>query len=167
VETGRIEFGSAASFGVTLDVTVREDAQAEFSYSRQETEVRLRPSTPDVDPVSFDVAVEYYQLGGLLEWPQGSRGQLRPFFSLTIGATRFDPEPAEVETEWRFSIATGGGTKIFLNERLGLRLQARLLLPITSANSTWFCYLPGGCLVTVDGTAMAQGDVSAGLILAF
>jgi hypothetical protein len=164
VEGGELHLPGAPSVGITVDVTVREDAQVELSYSRQATELRLRGGALAPSTTLMDMAVEYYQLGGLLEWPHA---RWRPFFAMTIGATRFAPEPADVASVWRFSGVLGGGTKLELTEHLRLRLQGRLLLPWISGSSSFFCSLPGGCLISVSGTVMAQGDVSAGLVAVF
>jgi hypothetical protein len=167
VENGKLSLQSAPSFGITFDITVREDAQVELVYSRQDTELRFSGSPPPDTPATFDVIVEYYQLGGILYWPMGPEERFKPLFGMTVGATRFAPKDDSISDEWRFSFAFTGGAKYFFTSRVGVRGQGRLLLPYFASNSSIFCWLPGGCYVSVSGTAMVQADASLGLILAF
>lgn len=116
------------------------------------------------------MTVEYLQIGGLLDFRQSEFSRVAPFFATTIGATRFAPDGnSGLGDEWRFSVALGGGLKVaLLGERLGLRLQARLLTTFLSSESTIFCPGNGQCQFTIhDTTATFQGEGSAGVFVAF
>jgi opacity protein-like surface antigen len=162
VQRGTLNIKDAMNYGVILDITVRPNTQLELSYSRQDTRVEFRGAP--VDNRIIDASVEYWQIGGLVEYP---KDRVRPFGLFTLGATHFNPKEPGVSSVWRFSGTLGGGVKVFLSPNLGFRLQGRLLLPYLSGGGSIFCGLPGGCYVTVGGRVLLQADVTIGLILAF
>jgi hypothetical protein len=162
VQRGTLNIKDDLNYGVILDITVRPNTQLELSYSRQDTQVEFRGAVVD-NPV-IDATVEYWQIGGLIEYP---RDRVRPFGLFTLGATHFNPKETGIGSVWRFSGTIGGGVKVFLSPNIGVRLQGRLLLPYISGGSSIFCGLPGGCYVTVGGRVLLQADATAGLILAF
>jgi opacity protein-like surface antigen len=162
VQRGTLNIKDSMNYGVILDITVRPNTQLELSYSRQDTRVEVRGV--NIDNPIHDATVEYWQIGGLVEYP---KDRVRPFGLFTLGATHFNPKTAGVSSVWRFSGTIGGGVKVFLSPNIGLRLQGRILLPYLSGGSSFFCGLPGGCYVTLGGTVLLQADVTAGLILAF
>jgi hypothetical protein len=162
VQRGSLNIKDDLNYGVMLDITVRPNTQVELSYSRQDTRVEFRGV--GFENVNIDASVEYWQIGGLVEYP---KDRVRPFGLFTLGATHFNPKATGVSSVWRFSGTIGGGVKVFLSPNIGLRLQGRLLLPYMSGGSSIFCGLPGGCYITLGGTVLLQADATAGLILAF
>lgn len=168
LEDGELAIDEAPRLGLAVDVPIMERVQLEFRWLRQGTELLERsrdlfgPST-----TVFDATV-HHVLGGLLWEIQG--GRLRPFVVATIGAAGFAPGPADLVTEWRFAAGLGGGLKAFVSEHVGLRLEA-LALPalVDTGTEELFCTSPAGqCFITVTGvSALYQGSLSAGLILAF
>ena len=157
---------SAPSYGAMVDVAVRRGAFAELSYSRQPTELHLRQS--DGTNYRYDLLVQYFQLGGLLEFRTPSAEWLRPVFGGTIGATVFtaNDDRASYE-EWRASILLEAGAKIRLTSFLGLRLRARGFATFLTDDSALFCATGLGCAYAFTGTAVLQGEVGAGAYLSF
>ena len=179
VREGRVEIEADPVFGVMVDVRVRADATVEFIYSRQQTTLELRSTDalrPGVD--FFDVNVEYFQVGGVYEFlgegaeyfdKNDDKPAVRPFIVLTLGATRFSPSVsgARSGSDWHFSLGFGGGAKVFLSKRWGLRLDVRAWPTFVTAGGAFFCSLPGGCLIAFSGSATWQASATAGLIVAF
>ncbi len=179
VRKGSVEIEADAAFGVMVDVRVRADATVEFIYSRQQTTLKLRSTDilrPGVD--FFDVNVEYFQAGGVYEFlgegaeyfdDDDDKPAVRPFIVLTLGATRFSPSVsgARSGSDWHLSLGFGGGAKVFSSKRWGLRLDARAWPTFVAVDGTFFCSLPGGCLIALDGSASWQASATAGLIVAF
>jgi hypothetical protein len=159
---GKLRIRDNWNFGVILDFTLMPGFQIELIYSHQDSELRLKQ--PLLEPIYlFDAAVEYFHIGALREL---KGGKVRPFATGTIGFTHFNPKPAGLSSEWRFSGNIGLGVKVLPSERIGLRLQGRLMLPFISEGAGFFVG-PGGGYVTVSGEILVQWDVSAGLILRF
>ncbi len=165
VRQGDLRFNDAMAFGFALDVAVRPGAQVEFMYSRQPTVMRLKDILTGITREMFDIALEYYHIGGLYEINRTDR--VKVFGVSTLGLTNFAPQDAKYSSEWRFSFSVGGGLKFFPTDRVGLRLEGRLHFPLISGGSGFWCSAPGGCSVTVGGEAMVQAVIQGGLIFAF
>ena len=122
----------------------------------------------------FNVSIEYYQVGGLQQVDVGSP-VLAPFGAFTLGATRFNvTDRVDLEGDgsayysgdaWAFSATLSGGAKIFLHERIGIRLQARLGMPMLFNG----LYLGIGTGGISSGASMrvplVQFDLTAGVFL--
>ena len=162
---GELDIASAPSFGVTLDSRVYGGGYAELSYSRQQTNLGLRSGGEPREEL-FDMSVEYFQLGGLMDFRATDYSRVAPFFLMTLGATRFAAD--DYGDEFRFSIVLGAGAKISIVDRFGIRVQGRFLSTFLSSESQLFCPGNGKCLFVVgDTTATFQGEVSLGAYLAF
>jgi hypothetical protein len=169
---GEIRVPSAGNWGIALDIEVRRDVMVELVYSRQYSSLQIRPYcnypgvSPDCVPTwrqAFDMATEYYHIGGHYEIETGAA--VTPFTTMTMGATRFAPDNAVYDDEWKFSAAIGLGLKVPVGERFGIRLQARMLIPFLWSSGGLWCG-SGGCSVGVGGgSSFIQGDVIAGFIV--
>ena len=96
-----------------------------------------------------------------------SEGVVRPYGTGSMGAAIFSDREGLESDRWRFSIGLGGGLKLFPTERIGFRLQARMLVPMYF-NGIWFGVGTGGGSGGVStSSSIVQGDFTGGLILAF
>ena len=164
--TSKASIKSAPSFGATVDVALRRGAFAEFAYTRQATELTLRQS--DGVTYRYDLLVQYFGVGGLLEFRTGSVEWFRPTFGGTIGATVFTANDALASyEEWRLSLAFEGGAKIRLTNFLGLRFRARAFITFLADDSAMFCASGAGCAFAYSGTPILQGEVAGGAYLSF
>jgi hypothetical protein len=166
LERSKATIESAPSYGGMVDVLVRRGAFVELSYTRHPTELSLWQTNSGT--YRYDLLVQYFQLGGLLEFRTPSVDWLRPVFGGTIGATVFtaNDDRASYE-EWRASIILEGGVKIRLASALGLRLRARGFATFLTDDSALFCATGVGCAYAFTGTAVLQGEVGAGAYLSF
>lgn len=165
VVQGDINIKNGSNFGILLDVQVEKGMMAEFSYSRLNTHSTIEKPAPEVDVDLGDLAVEYYQAGAVINVE--ANGNIRPFGLITLGATRYVPQDDSYGDSWMFALSPGGGVKIFLSENIGIRLQARLLIPIYFESGTIYGSPAGGGFVVSAGVPIIQADISAGLIFAF
>jgi len=156
-----IAIDEAGSYGLMLDFDTEPSKQIEIYLSRQNS--KLSSGGTVTGNPKFDLTVDYYHIGGLLML-DGER--TRPFISGTFGLTRMDPHGADRSTEYYPSIALGGGAKIPLTERLGLRFDARGIFTLVNNNSTVFC-ANGGCAIRVEGSGILQGELTVGLTFKF
>ncbi len=153
------------NYGFAVDIRWTPDTTLQLLYNRQETKVGIRVN--DVfETIRFeeDLAVDYYHLGGTVEFPTE---RLRPYFAVTMGATRFDLARADVRDEWRFSIGVGGGFKAYVSERFGIRVDGRIWPTFVNTSGGFFCSLPGGCLVSITSDFIVQGNATLGLFFGF
>ncbi len=164
IRDGYLRIKDDINYGFALNITLRPGAQLEFMYSRQSTEMQIDTFYKPKEPL-FDLAMEYYQIGGLYEVYRDD--MFRPFGVMTLGLAHFSPQTPEVSSEVRFAFGLGGGVKVFPSRHVGLRLEGRMHFPFISGGSGFWCGLPGGCAITVGGELMVQVSLNAGLILAF
>jgi hypothetical protein len=168
---GKVGIAGDMNYGVLLDVNVRPGGQIELSYARQDTKFTL-DTFAGIKRDLTDVAVNYFQIGGL---GYVAQGQAQPFMSFTLGATWYDPKQntiddgagntIRVDDEWRFSMILGLGAKYFASDRLGLRVQGRLYATFLDTGGGVFCGF-GGCSLGLFGAGVIQGDFSGGVTIA-
>ena len=90
-----------------------------------------------------------------------------PFGSFNIGATRFNLKESysygelNAGEKWYMSVALAAGAKILLGDALGIRLQARVGMPM-SFNGLWLGTGGSGASFYVP---VAQFDFTAGVFL--
>jgi len=158
----RLELNESASYGLIFDYDLDGNAGVEFLFSRQSTDLLDKEGIFQGDEL-FAIDVDYYHAGGLYQW-DGRR--VRPFIAGSLGLTRLAPEPAGLDTEYRFSLGLGGGVKLFAGKHVGFRLEGRGFTTFMSSSGSIFCG-GSGCLVEVQASAIFQFEAWAGLILAF
>jgi len=160
---GQLDIRSSGSWGITADFIAGPGTQLELLYNRQDSKLTYdEPVASQLDVI--DVNVEYWHVGALYGVP---RGNLLPFGLLTLGATRIDYEGSNYSDTWKFSIIFGLGVKAYVNERFGVRAQARLPFTFVSGGFGLGCSSGGGCYTTVGGTGIVQTDLSAGAFAMF
>jgi len=150
-------FDAALDYGGSLSFPISQSWRFELLYSRQATKLAngLGPS--------LDVTIERY-LGGFQE--EKGEGNVRWFGTVWLGATRFVPGLGGYDSPTKFGAGVGLGVKTFPVKNVGLRFEARGFYTLVKGEGGAFC-ANGTCLFAFSGTGLWQGDVSAGLILAF
>jgi hypothetical protein len=167
--SGSLHIEAAPEYGGMISAEVRPNYYAEIGYWYQGSEITARPrSLPNF--TLCDLTTHYIQLGG--SRPLGTRGfgegGAVPFATGSLGVTIFDPSDIapgiKLNSMTVFSIAMGGGLRVDVNEKIALRMQARLLVPMQLWSSgIWFG--TGGAGISAEGTAIAQGDAFLGLVI--
>jgi hypothetical protein len=135
----------------------------EFMYNRTDTRIDYYYQSV-LEPL--DMSVEYFQIGGL---KQIGADNLKPFGVASLGIVRFNMKNSATNVNqgdvWKMAATLGGGVKILLGERLGIRLQARLGLPM-DFSGLWLSAGSGGAGVSAGfRIPLVQLDFSAGLTL--
>jgi hypothetical protein len=154
----------ANAYGLVIDFDTEPDKQIEVYLSHQNT--RLTTSGIYTGSPLFDLAIDYYHIGGLYMFPtDGLPAAFRPFVSGTFGLTRMTPAPSDLNSETRFSISLGAGAKYYFGKTLGARLDVRGIYTAIDGNTAVFC--SGGCTIKVNSSGFIQTEVSAGLIVRF
>ena len=166
---GDLKIQDNANYGLIMDVEVAPDTKIELMWAHMSTTADFRGgygfdflSTPP-----FDVGVGYIQIGSVREI---NMDKVRPFGAITLGTTYFLPssETGEVKYDdtWKFSVTLGGGAKIWLTDRVGIRLQGRLMMPMFWGGVGFTVGTGGSGFSVGAGTTMVQGDFTGGLIIA-
>lgn len=159
-------FENGPDFGLGLSYGLGNGKNIEVSYTIAASSAALRRN--DIGTISEETKMTfgYIQAGYVQDFMlKQPKADIRPFLLGTIGAAYLNPEDASYTTVWRFAAAFGGGLKYFITERVGLRVQARLLLPLFFEGGGFYCG-SGGCGAGVSTfTPLAQGDVGGGLVI--
>ena len=157
----RIEASGAAS--LSLDWRLDASRQLQLFLSRQSSQMGTGQATPvppgSVVPTKFPLRVTYLHLGGT-SFLEGSIGQ-GVYLVGGLGATLFEPGVDGFENELRPSINLGIGYQLPLGESVALRFEARGYATLVNSDSGVFC--SGGCVISIKGDTVTQGDVQIGL----
>ena len=151
---------NAPNYGGQLSVGIASGTFVELTYNRSDTEIRYYYNNA-YEPL--DMSSEYYHVGGLQE--MALNDALAPFGAFSIGASRYNLKETYgdlyASDKWFMSIAVALGAKVYMGDRLGLRLQARMGLPM-SFSGLWLGTGGAGASFYVP---VAQFDFTAGLFL--
>jgi len=162
VTQGQLNIYSNPNYGAGISFEVERGLQAEVFWIGQQTTMELKSYTGLTEPL-FDLGIHYFQAGAVYEFRSTRKQKAFPFTSFSLGATLFSPIDSDFSEEWRFSITFGGGGKFYLSDNVGLRLQARLLMPLNFSGAGMWCGT-GGCSVGVGTWAtLLQADFTAGV----
>jgi opacity protein-like surface antigen len=170
---GKLKAENNLNYGVAVDFKLEEDTQIELMWTQMGTTAQFEPyyGYYELATNSFDMNVGYIQIGGVREM---NLDQIRPFGVFTLGTTYFIPkdvtyindEPVDVESQWKFSMTLGAGAKIWFTDRVGIRLQGNLMLPMFWSSTGFAVGTGGGGFYVGGGTSMVQGNFTGGLIFA-
>ncbi len=158
---GEFYFDPNIWYGASLDFAVNPGLELELSGTYSKTSVTLQNYSSVIpDSKLFDVTSLYITIGALHEQ---RKGKLRPYIGGAVGVAVFTPDNVLYETLTRMAIEFKGGLKADVSEKIGIRLQARLLAPLSFAGLGFWCG-SGGCSSGVSaGSTFAQFELSGGL----
>jgi hypothetical protein len=146
---GGMNFGGAISIGLT------SENQLEFGYNHLRSSLTFERNGLATETLDYDV--DYYMLGVVKELPLG--GKVTPYTSLALGLVNYRSMEANYNSEQLFNADLALGLKVKLKERVGLRIQARMHVPLVYNG---FYVGTGGA--GLGGTAVfVQGDFTGGI----
>lgn len=156
---GDFDIKSNPAYGITGDFEFRPGTEIELMYLAQPSKVTFRRGGGGPTEDLFDMTTHYIHIGAM----QGiQRGNVRPYTGATLGATAFAADGGD--TEWKFSVGFNAGAKIYINERIGIKLNGRILASMIDTNAgLWFG--TGGPSVSIGGSAVWQWDLGGGLVI--
>jgi hypothetical protein len=162
----KLPIEASGAFALSLDLRLdpRAGTQLQIYLSRQSSDVDTRQATPPPPPATplpakVPIAVTYAHIGGVA-WLDRKIGQ-GVYLAGGIGATLFEPDFNGLANELRPSISLALGYQLPLGERAALRFEARGYATLVNSDSALFC--SGGCIVSIKGDTVTQGEVQLGL----
>ena len=150
-----IKMSDATSYGITASIESKYNTRVELAFSWQTTSM-YGYGTSDW---SEDVAIRYYQIGVIKEIP---RGKLIPYGTFSMGAVEIASKGDLNFDEWKFALTLGGGLKYYLTKSIGIKLEARMLVPISYGG----LYIGTGGSGTSVGSTTVQGYIGGGITFA-
>jgi len=164
VAKGDLKFDDGPNYGFGIDIGIQRGVFVELNYTHNQTSVRLQEFN-GFNKDLFDMNTHYFQIGAQYEFKKSPKQKAFPYTLATLGATLFDAKDPTLSDEWRFSVAFGAGGKFYLSDKIGLRLQARMLMPMTFSGGGMWCG-GGGCSAGIGAwTPLVQFDFTVGVFI--
>jgi hypothetical protein len=163
---GDLHIGDGMDWGGSINVGMGGGRYVELSYSHLATYLNLENGI--TTEKLCDLATDYYSIGALQEIRPDER--VTPYGLFTLGWVNYRPSnPTTVTNDYsnenKMHISLAGGVKINASEKIGFRLQARLLMPLYYAG-TYFSAGTGGAGYGVSGGVYGvQGDFTLALVI--
>ncbi len=160
------EIDDGFNFGLALGLMISPVTEIEFMWSQTNSQLSGYLITPLLDKGAvFDIHTSQFHFNFLFLFPQGNT-KIVPYFMFGLGLTYADPK-GEPNGETRFSYSLGGGVKAMVNERVGIRLQAKWNPTyINSSSELWVDYW-GFVYAIPISQYMSQGEFTGGIFFRF
>jgi len=156
------DLNPAASFGLLVDFTTDDPTRHyELLYSNQSTDIEGTPK--------LDLDVQYLHIGGVIDFIPENRRAI-PFVAGGLGATLLSPDRSGLDDETEFSLSIGGGLKIPLSDRIGIRLDARAFITFLDSDTSVFCVSApptAACDIRAKSDSFVQFTASLGITAGF
>lgn len=165
--TGDIKIPGSGQFGATIGYNISRGMAAEFSWTQQNSDIKVNALNPPNNGNWGDITINHYQFGAVQHF--GNDEDLRPFFGVSAGWSTFSPDNnfqdevgQYLSSTSTFTFGISGGIKYMFTNHIGLRVQSQLLLPVYYGGSYWGYYG-----YTSYSKVFAMLNFSGGLIFAF
>ena len=160
----RLRIDGAQNFGAGIGMNT-DIGLIEFSYMGFSSTLSQDGGIADIVDTQ-PIKVNYYMLGILKTLMEHEK--FVPYGLLNIGASNFNPQEDSANPV-RFSIGLGLGMRYFFTPVIGVRLQARLLMPLYFGGVGFGCGIgTGGSSCgggAYFGTEIFQGDFTGGVVI--
>lgn len=154
---GSIHANANVTYGGTLGAELRPGYHGELSFHYQSTDLINRP---DRNPSAklATLTTQYYLLQGrrVISISEGAT----PFVLGGVGTVIYN---GGGESKWYLAFTAGAGATVAFSESVGLRLQARALIPVQWFGTGLYFGAGGSGFGASSGTTLIQGDASLGL----
>lgn len=156
---GYVKLKGSEQYGLTFGINATEDITVEFMWAQQNSEVSVKdfqfyPRETDLT----DVVVNHYQIGAIHMF---GYSDARPFVGLSAGWSTFSPDLDRYDGTTTFTLGLTGGLKYFFTDRVGIRIQSQLLMPVSWGG----VYVGSGGGGVTAGGSILQLNFSGGLII--
>ncbi len=168
-----IKVSDKGNYGLTAGVRIREEMIVEFEWNHSENSATFREYNIDGslgDIQNVPMALNYYMLG--FNYLSTFSEPLVPYGLVNVGILNVKSDSFGTygsNSENYFTAGFGGGLRYYLSDRIGIRLQARLLLPMQFGGVGFGCGIGtggGGCGAGVSTyTNIIQGDFTGGIVI--
>ncbi|MGL1885829.1 MAG: porin family protein [Reichenbachiella sp.] len=142
--SGEIDLNNGGVYGATVGVEREDGIQIQFLYNYYKAESQLTEWGNFGQPAfqTFDIVTQHFHLG--IEKSIAISDMVKPYGAISLGMTSYNPDTDDFNSVVRFSMALGGGLKIWPTEKIGLKMQAKMFMPMTLDGVGIYCG-SGGC----------------------
>lgn len=155
-----MDIDGSAAWSLAFDTVLDQSRQVQLFLSRQRTDLIDKGATITT---RLPLHISYLHFGGtyFFEGPVG-RG---PYVVGGLGASFMQLDGEGYGDELRPSMNLGVGYQWAVAQNLALRLEARLYATLVNSSGGLFC--SGGCVISIRGETITQGEVGLGLSVPF
>jgi hypothetical protein len=157
-----VDLKSSGAGSFSIDWGLDASRQVQLFASYQSTEIPATTSGTTVSP-AVPLTVSYLHLGGT-NFFDGAVGR-GPYVVGGLGLTILTPGLSGLSTEVRPSMNVGLGYQLPLAPSLALRFEVRGYLTLVNSSSNLFC--SGGCVLSIRGDSLTQGEALVGLAYSY
>jgi hypothetical protein len=157
-----IDLKGGSSAAVAIDIGLDRQTQVQLFYSHQNTALTSGAFSAQVN--NMGLTLHNYHVGGTYFIEEVGHGL---YVVGGIGATTATPDRGDLNSETFFSGNLGVGWMVPLGRHAGLRFEARGYGILVDNDSATFCGGNVGCVVSIKGTTVYQGEVLVGLSIRF
>lgn len=150
-------FDESLTLGLALGFPLGNDRTLEIVWTHAQL-----GAPADEDGGEVDLRLDTVGAGGTYEWGDG---KARPFVSGTIGLALVSPQTSGYDSELFLAGTLGGGVKVPLSPRVGLRFEGRGAAMFALGGAAGIC--GGGCLLGFTGVGIVELELLAGLSFSF
>lgn len=159
---GRARLGGGQTFGGMLGYQLSDFLEIETLYSFQSGTSTAR-STAIQNNVRVNSNAHYALVGANRLFPTSS--QMAFFTGMKIGAGVLTFPDGEFRDINRFTVGINGGMKYFVSDKIGVRMQANLMMPISNVGASLWWSPGAGTQVGVGGwSSVIQFGFTGGLV---
>lgn len=162
IRGGRATLGGGQTVGGLLGFKLSDLTEIEVLYSWQSGNSVAR-STAIQSNVNTVTNANYILIGGNKLFPLNS--QMTLFSGLKAGAGIVAFPNGDYRDISRFTVGLNGGMKYFFTEKVGVRVQANLMMPVSNAGANLWWSPGSGTQVGVNGwSSVIQFGFTGGLV---
>jgi opacity protein-like surface antigen len=163
IRGGSARISGGLTYGGILSYVAGSHNAFELTYSRQDATGSAN-SVYLQGPISGPASTNYVFLGGTRLFPISDEAVL--FTGLNVGSAFFVATKSKFKTQTTFAFGLNAGVKYFFSDRVGLRLQANLNLPVTDMDASfWWDPNNGTAVGVTSNVPLLQFGFTGGLIV--
>lgn len=157
--TSNADLSGSGAGALSIDWALDAARNFQLFASGQRTTLQLASTSPSSLPMSL-----YYLHFGGSNFIEGKAGE-GGYVAGGLGATWMSPSASGLSSEVRPSASLAIGYEHPFSPSLALRAELRGYATLINSSGGFFC--SGGCVVTLQGDALLQGEALLGLSLRF
>ena len=162
--TGEMDVKDGAVYGGTIGLDVPDAGmQIQFLWNINNVNSNIVFFSNNRPREVVELKIQHWHLG--VEKYLGGNEMVKPYGAISLGITTYGPQNSAYETKTRFSGAIGAGLKVFPTEKIGLKFQAKMFLPMTFSGIGIYCGTGGCGGGSSFNVPIIHGEFSGGVIL--
>jgi opacity protein-like surface antigen len=154
-------------WGGGLELMLAPTKGIEFKYLRQDCVAPMEYYDNGVKNKNFNLGINYLLLGGT-NYFRGTGEKVEPFAGAGLGMAIINVKNTESNssdtTKDKFAWNIKLGTNVWINERIGLKLQTQLLSAVQSVGGSFYFGTGGAGAGMATYSTMYQFELGGGLV---